>query len=327
MAQKNKTNAELAKELSKEILDDLEIHQTPISKILLKTKRLSRLLFDSEIQSWIDLEIAGYPASFKPNDLGACQKYFVQPIKWGKKDDESNQRIISLPALESLIEDIGKMTKACEIDLSFSSFLRLSDNYHQRKMQIHNYVIDVFLSLSVGEIAENIFQEMRIMVDTFLQENCSKEVKQKLVSIDERLKENNPEAYAQALLSCRRILTSIADSVFPAQNEKYIDKKGNSREVGAPQYINRILAFIDQNVPINTNSRLITSNIDHLAARLDAINEESNKGVHDVITKEEARLTILQMYIIIAEIARIKKGGVVKKESPKVDNIADLLSS
>jgi hypothetical protein len=321
MALETISTVEQVKQLSKEILDDLEINHLPISQVLMKTMRLARLLHDTDAQNWINFEIKGYPDKFDPETLGNYKKYYCKSYNL---EDIKRAKILifSLPSLESFIKDMA-LENFCSSnnadDLVWAIDIRhgLIHQYEEQKLSIHTYVTDVFLSLSIGDIGENIFQDARIEVDLFIQENCSKDAKEKLLSINERFKENNTEAYAQALLSCRRMLVSIADAIFPAQTEPYIDRKGVKHNVSLENYKNRIIAFIGQNIISESNLLLYDSNIEHLAKRLDAINEESNKGLHNFITKEEARLTIIQMYLIIAEIARIKQNGnLIEKVKP-----------
>ena len=308
MAQEIKSKAEEAKKLSKEILDDLEINQLPISQVLMKTLRLARFLHDTEAQNWINFEIKGYPLNFDPETLSNYKKYYHTPY-YLKIHDQNKTLFFSLPLLESFIKDLKLEDFSTVENFVWAMDVRhsLIQQYELQKLSIHSYVSDVFLSLSIGDIGENIFQDARTEVDLFIQENCSQDTKEKLISINERLIEDMPEAYAQALLSCRRILISISDSIFPAQTEPYVDRKGKKHDVSIENYKNRIVAFIDQNINSDSNLLLIDSNIEHLANRLDAINEESNKGLHKSITKDEARLTIIQMYLLIAEIARIRR--------------------
>jgi len=68
---------------------------------------------------------------------------------------------------------------------------------------------------------------------------------------------------------------------------------------------------------------LVGSDLEHLCSGLDAIYEKSSKGVHADITIEEARLTIIQAYIFIGEIARIdtnteqhKRTETISKSTP-----------
>ncbi len=41
------------------------------------------------------------------------------------------------------------------------------------------------------------------------------------------------ESRSAALTSCRRVLMDIADSVFPAQDENWVDRSSKNRKVGA----------------------------------------------------------------------------------------------
>jgi hypothetical protein len=310
MIDKLSTTAQ-AIQLSKEILDDIEINNLPISQILFKTTRLARILHDTDAQLWLYFLQNGYPIEFDSKQLGKYAKYYSFTFTFS--DVNNQQYSCSLPFIENFKDEFS-FTSFINADKEGNEFLaaaNLSRNithyYHLEKSALHNYVTGVFISLSIGDIAGDIFQEARVTVDNFINETCSKDTAEKLLAINDRLKENNQEAYSQALLSCRRILESVADSIFPAQNTPYTSLDGKQRDVGPNNYINRILAYIEQNSTKKTNSSLIIANLEHLAARLDALNNESQKGVHDNVTIEESRLTIIQMYLIIAEVARTKQ--------------------
>jgi len=53
-----------------------------------------------------------------------------------------------------------------------------------------------------------------------------------------------------------------------------------------------------------STTRILEGELEHLAARLEAINDKACKGVHDYVTAAEARLTVIQCYLFIAEVAR-----------------------
>jgi hypothetical protein len=307
------SSTEDGKNLAKNIIDDLEINEVPISKILMKTIRLARLLNDPHAQLWLNYVLNGYPKKFDPKELGAYKKFYLPSWRTKPTNSGNNEMVFTLPVIESFIKNktfeklfpshSENSAVAMEVINMSHTLVR---RYEQEKMFIHIYVIDVFLSLSIGDIVEDIFKDSRMRVDRFIQEKCSTETKQKLLAINDRLKENNPESFSHALLSCRRILESIADSIYPPKDEIYVGKDGKKHEIGKNNYVNRILAYIDLNSSSQTKTQLQLTNFQHLVARLDALNDESQKGVHDNITKEEAQLTIIQMYLFIAEIIRTK---------------------
>ena len=69
----------------------------------MKTKRLARLLHDSDAQKWIDYEITGYPPVFDPAELGTCRKYYTGDRPVLRDERTSKPHPIGMPQLESYI--------------------------------------------------------------------------------------------------------------------------------------------------------------------------------------------------------------------------------
>ncbi len=312
---------------AKELLYEMEIGELPVERYLMKAKRVARLIGDSDAQVWLNYELIGYPASYIFSGLGKCEKYALM----GNRLQQSNNNYYrnSLPEFESMvytakisIDSISKYDYSIPIIKDFIvaaatqkvmgeqlliiektkyKYTEYVKIFSSIKSSIHSYITDVLISLKLGNISESIFNESRNLVDEFVRCYCPKAAEQ-LVSISERIFEGNVESYSQALTSCRRLLLSIADIIFPASDEDYIDKKGKKRKVGIENYKNRILAFFE-NSKSTSSINIFASELEYLAARLDAVYEKSCKGVHDDIDKREAKLTIISTYIIISEIA------------------------
>lgn len=115
---------------------------------------------------------------------------------------------------------------------------------------------------------------------------------------------NDPESRSAALTACRRLLATVADSVFPPRDEPIIDSKGKQRKVGVDAYKNRLIAYLESRIESGSTKSVIESQLDHLVARLDAVYEKACKGVHDDVDLNEARLTIIQAWLFLAEVAR-----------------------
>ena len=50
-------------ELSKELLDDIELSRTNVENLILKASRLARLVGSEEVRQWLKLEMGGYNSS------------------------------------------------------------------------------------------------------------------------------------------------------------------------------------------------------------------------------------------------------------------------
>ena len=305
------SNLRLAKELSNVILSDLEINQLPISQILMKAKRLARMLHDSDAQKWLDYEIMGYPVVFDPSDLGSCKKYYTSERPVIRDEKTHRPHSIGLPHLESYINST-KIESVTKIGANESQKMQILNKHHELvndferlKTTIHNYITEVNISLSVGDFAEDIFEDTRLAADRFIRENCPRAGEQ-LLAINERMKYYDPESFSQALHAVQKILVIVADTVLPVGEKIYLDKKGHERSVESHQYLNRIFSYIEQNSRNDPVLFMIESEMAYIFAKSDH-SPEKTKGLHERISKEDVELAIIHMYLIIAEIAKIKK--------------------
>ncbi|HZK30473.1 MAG TPA: hypothetical protein VFC43_04480 [Methanoregula sp.] len=305
------SNLRLAKELSYVILSDLEINQLPISQILMKAKRLARMLHDSDAQKWLDYEIMGYPVVFDPGELGSCKKYYTSERPVIRDEKTHRPHSIGLPHLESYINST-KIESVTKIGANESQKMQILNKHHELvndferlKTTIHNYITEVNISLSVGDFAEDIFEDTRLAADRFIRENCPRAGEQ-LLAINERMKYYDPESFSQALHAVQKILVIVADTVLPVGEKIYLDKKGHERSIESHQYLNRIFSYIEQNSRNDPVLFMIESEMAYIFTKSDHAPEKT-KGLHERIAKEDVELAIIHMYLIIAEIAKIKK--------------------
>jgi hypothetical protein len=323
-----------ARKVAQELLDALESSRTEIDSALMKAKRLDRLMRDRDAQTWLELETIGYPSGFNFKTLGTCMKYAVTG---GRLTPEGTYYPQSLPQMEarrkadeSVVQASGTSrsptpkardytekgaTEALLVTYAKmqigqkDAFIQSQGLFASFKSALHSYATDTYLALEFGDVVQGIFEQAREEVDTFVRAYCPKAAEQ-LVAMSERLREDLTESRSAALTSCRRLLMTVADALFPAQSMTRVDSKGKERKVGPDEYKNRLLAFIDVKIEAGHDSNLsiVAPEIDHLAARLDAIYEKSCKGVHADVSREEARLVVIQTYLFIAELARLLVG-------------------
>jgi hypothetical protein len=308
----------LARQAVRELLDLLENEAVPVERPLMKAQRLARLMRDEDAQRWLALELGGYPSTFRPAQLGTCQEYCWRHLPDG------GYYLKSLPEVEAEVKAGGDVLArfqppavggiaanylesgatnaviarvAAYIKAYKSDFVSANRVFSALKAEIHRFAADVSLALELGDVAEEMFDEARVSVDRFVR-TCCPQAAEQLVAVNERLRESSPESWTAALTACRRLLCSVADAVFPAQTAPHVDGSGQPRKVGAEEYKNRILAFIQNRVKSDSSVAI-------LAARLDAVNEKAGKGVHATVTQQEARLTVIETYLLVAEVARL----------------------
>jgi hypothetical protein len=331
--QVSNTRISEARRVALALLDDLEAANVPIDSVLMKAKRLARLMRDTDAQHWLDLETSGYPSTFSFSELGTCRKYAAE---CGRVNEaESKFYIPSLPVFEANSESEHLLLATIKPTASVSSvknFLEksatealmatqlkhqasLKKNYAQSKSifvslkaGIHNYATDMYLALEFGDVAQDIFEAARNEIDTFVRAHCPKAA-EKIIAINEQMANGSSESRSAALTSCRRLLMTIADSLFPATEDVWKDSTGKVRKVGVEQYKNRLLAYIDARKQSDGSAAIVESELEFLAARLDAIYEKTCKGVHVDVSLEEARLAVIHSYLFIGEVARFPRNA------------------
>ncbi|MCX6683607.1 MAG: hypothetical protein NTZ37_02605 [Methanoregula sp.] len=304
----------VAKELSNVILVDLEINQLPISQSLMKIKRLARLLRDSDAQKWLDYEIMGYPTVFDPEELGSCKKYYIsdRPVIRDERTHKSHP--IGLPHLESYINST-KVESVSKLGANESQKMHILNKHHELvndferlKTSIHNYVTEVNISLSVGDFAQDIFEDTRLAADKFIRQYCPRAGEQ-LLAVHDRMIHHDPGSFSLAIGAVQGVLTSVADVVSPVGETDTHIKKGRERKAAAEQYLTRIFSYIRQHSKNDPLSAVIESELKYIFSKTEPPAEKSNV-LHADVTVDDAHRAIIHMYLIIGEIAKIRKGPV-----------------
>ncbi|MHC2462112.1 AbiTii domain-containing protein [Bradyrhizobium embrapense] len=315
------------KRVASTLLDDLEAGTAEVEGTLMKAKRLARLMRDADAQRWLEFEMAGYPSGFAFSSLGTCEKY----VRAGRRVDSENKYYsLSLPEIDARcrtadarLRTMGSLMQSSQpmenytVKRATEEFLAgqrqieqsLINAYrHDRgllssiKSTIHSYATDVFLAIELGDVAQDIFETARRDVDNFVRAHCPKAAEQ-LIAINERMADHSTESRTAALTTCRRLLMTVADSLYPAKTEDWKDTSGKARKVGQEQYKNRLLAYLADLKHQDSSQAVVTAGLEHLAARLDAIYDKTCKGVHVDVSEQEARLAVIHTYLFIGELA------------------------
>jgi hypothetical protein len=306
------SHLEVAKELSNVILVDLEINQVPISQSLMKCKRLARILRDSDAQKWLDYEIMGYPVVFDPDELGSCKKYYISDRPVIRDERTHKPHAIGLPHLESYINStkIESVTKlgANESQKILNKHHELVNDFERLKTSVHNYVTEVNISLSVGDFAQDLFEDTRLAADRFIREYCPRAGEQ-LLAVHDRMRHHDPGSYKPAIYAVQVILATVADVVSPGDEpgpKTSSFKKGQELIAPGDQYINRIFSYIEKNSTNDSLLSMIESEMECIFSKASPSAEKST--VHqDEVTLDEAHRAIIHMYLIIGEIAKIRR--------------------
>ena len=119
------------------------------------------------------------------------------------------------------------------------------------------------------------------------------------------MKDKTPEARAQALLSCRRLLKDLADVFYPPTSQQILGADGKKRDLSDDKYVSRLWQFISDKTRVTTSAELLQASLNDLGNRLDRIYEFTNKGVHAEVEEFEMNQCLIQTYLLIGDLLRI----------------------
>lgn len=320
-------------DLASEILKNFELSEIPVGNIVLKCLRLCRLLGDEDGILLFTYESSGYPIN--ENGYITAEAWRIAKIAGRRyfnksKNDDKNKEYANTTLIAELEETIQaqkiRLASASDPNISLTSanpnqFLREPTGNIKERTQItsqiieqsafltkikgslYNYILPIYNKLLYGNIVEDIFTESRIKVNEKLGAYCPKSI-EKFVSVYENLSSDNPEDYANAVHSCRRILVDLADALYPPSDTP-IQVNGKSIRVGNDQYINRLIQYINSKSGSKTYNDIVGSDLRSIGERLDAINDAVCKGTHTEITKDESQRYIIHTYFLIGDIVSL----------------------
>jgi hypothetical protein len=133
-------------------------------------------------------------------------------------------------------------------------------------------------------------------VDALLAQRAADTI-EKIPAIYDRLAEGDSEAISQALTSCRRLLVSFADAVYPPREADVLVGE-QPTPVGAQHHKNRIFVYI-------TERTTSASRRHRLRQTLTNLHDRTSAGVHDDVTTAEARSLFLETYLLLGEVLEL----------------------
>lgn len=314
-------------ELAESILLDIETQSATISVVVLKCARLARLLNDTENRLMFTYEAGGYPST--PD--GVLPEVFELGRKAGRVTHEKTKdgvtEKVHLSSVEQSEQTISALQRALEAandpDVSIHSanpnqfVFAPKSNADERtnrtagiqkhalivgksRSLAYEYATNCLFELKFSNTASDIFDRTRSTIDEKIIKYVGKGI-QKTESISENLRSDDPENWANAVHSCRRLLQEIADTLLPPQED--VERSGKTIKMGAGNYINRLIAFIDDRSKSSVFHSVVGSNISFIGDRLDSIFVATQKGSHSSISSRiEAERYVIYTFLIVGDI-------------------------
>ena len=166
--------------------------------------------------------------------------------------------------------------------------------------RVFTYLCMVERDLSYVGVNADIFERHRRRMESFLS-RISPRVLEQFTAAYRRAREDDAESKTHALTTCRRILESVADVVYPPRAEPVVDSSGKARKVGSENYINRLWMFVDASTSGSTHSKLLLVTLQDFGPRIDTVYALTNKGVHDDVAQAEVDTCVMQTYLLAGE--------------------------
>lgn len=297
-------------QLSSEIMLDISDGRLPLHIILLKASRLAMILDMTESVTW-----------FKERAKYAESNQFVLETFRTSIDAARDPNVsVSSANPNEWVNGTafgggvrGNISERTALRTSANKVVGYLANY---RTETYSFAARINHNWQFGNIAESIFERKRKRVEPVLQQ-VFPDTEQRLNSIEQNLRSDNPEDWKNAVGSCRALLMDVADLLNPPKNAE--DKS---------KYIDRLKDYISPKVKSKTKKKLLKSYFDELKARIEYTMDLTQSGAHQGRPiKAEAEDVVLHTYLLIAELMQVYSQNKVvdqletlaKKETPKTD--------
>jgi hypothetical protein len=290
-----------------ELLGDIELKRLKALEIVLKASRIARLVGHAELMEFLGYERNGYPT-----DRSAT----VWIERAGRLADKEKGTFYSqsIAKVEAQIESAHGAIDAMRSGGNYSGdMIAIAAREHDHRIMgyannlgtwtgicgqvvatIYDMVAEIYHELLFSELQASLFADTQGKVDGSLAV-AGGSVLDKIERISDRLRDGDPESVSQALTTCRRLIDSCADCVFPARSEPYAIGDEATLQVGQQNVLNRLQA--------HTHACGATkSRRDRLRRTLGDLYSRCSAGTHAEVTVDEARFVFLQTYVALGEI-------------------------
>lgn len=304
---------EEALRVAEELLTDIELERLKASEIVLKASRLARLVGHEDLTTFLNYERNGYPRD------GSATEWIGRAGRWA--DDQDSFYPKSIAKIEANLDAANQAVNAMQGGGNFSGDAALiASRDHNTRIASHanlagtlsgicgqvvatvyDIVAETYHELLFSELQAALFADTQTKVDGSLAA-ASGSALNKIERVSDRLRDGDTESVSQALTTCRRLIDSCADFVFPAQHDPYEIGDEATLNVGQQNVLNRLQAFTHAHgVP--------KSRRDRLRRTLSDLYGRCSAGTHAEVTVEEARFVFLQTYVTLGEMLTL--GGPV----------------
>lgn len=334
------------KALTAQVLDDFESHER-VSQVVRRAHRIAVLRHDYPAQAWFMLQQRDMKSATDPADLLAIRDKIVSLLgdeigtaeyaKQVKNYEASREMlgaapgstyVVSVDQIETVLSQLEESTvdrpvptNLTPIDAGMMVLRRdeartklwpqivgLRNILSRIRQSTHDYLVVAEEELDAGQQESGFIDRVYVRINTLLS-TYAPDAAAKFVAAQDRLLLDDPEAVSHALTSCRRMIKSLADALFPATDAVETGIDGVARKMSDDAYKNRLLQYVQERVGKHKSGAVLQAVIADLDKRLKALDALSSKGVHAETSISEAQTCVLQTYLLAGDLLSIAEGS------------------
>ena len=298
---------EEALRVAEELLTDIETERLKASEVVLKANRLARLVGHDDLLEFLALERNGYTGA-------ASEADWID--RSGRRADAESGKFYPAPIakVEANADAAREALKTLQGGGNYSGeWASIAGREHDGKVTgqsvalalwtgicgqvvatVYDLAVQIFHELLFSELQATLFADTQTRVDGSLAAAGGSAL-DKIERVSDRLRDGDPESVSQALTTCRRLIDTCADHLFPAQPDPYDLGEGVTLKVEQGNVLNRLQAYCH-------SQQLSKSRRDRLRHTLADLYGRCSAGAHAEVDPQEARFVFLQTYIALGEL-------------------------
>lgn len=351
------TNAERIRALTEKALDEFESGES-VSALVRQAHRIAVLRHDYVAQVWFEfqqrelgktipkddpvlLELRGKLIALVGEE-SANELYIRQYLRWEASREMMNSKNIHPVAIDQLevlldqtqraFDDIELPPNLTPIDAAMMKrdqdkaratltplIGSLRNILSRVRQSMHDFLVATEAELNSGLNESSFFDGAQARINGLLN-TYAPEATPKFVAALERITSGGDEDISHALTSCRRMIKSLADALYPATNQEEPGLDGVPRKMSDDAYKNRLLQYVSEKVGKHKSGPILLAVITDLGKRLDALDSMASKGVHADASVAEAQTCIVQTYLLAGDLLAIAEGtSIYLQDKPTSD--------
>jgi len=323
-------------------LEDVDNPTIPVSTLARKALRVARLRNDWEAQLWLGLEMLSIdhakpesaqiervvadirPHLTKEEYEAIGERVFPAWMKGPRTVEDGKFLPTGIADTETRVDAIEAQISALKVpdgmhpvDLYFRSkentgyTVMLNTSLGEARAvlarqrdRIGDYLSRVETETHFGRIHSDVFERNRLYVEERLRVLAPQVLEQFQAAYD-RHAEGDVEARSQALVSCRRVLKTLADSLYPATGEEVEGIDGARRAMTDDKYVVRLCQYAAESSAGSASRDIIVDEVKALGKRLSDLISLTSKGVHHEVSESEVDQSLMQTYTVVGDLLRI----------------------